>query len=140
MTPIVRWFRNLREKIFGSFFEGPTPPERLDKIVIVFANTHPNATKFDWVNFAMDHAREAYRAGWVRGYEKTERDPDEREIINNANPDIIADALNPDWRWSPEVKLEGNDEPLQDMPPNERDQLEHALRDARRKRKTPDRA
>lgn len=108
MTPVVRWFRNLREKLFGKFYEGPEPPERIGEIVIVYANTFPAATRADWVRFAADHAREAYRAGYVRGVEYIERDPEERVILTQLDPDVVADALSPDWRWSPEVELQGD--------------------------------
>ncbi len=134
MTPLVRWFRDVREKLFGRFYDGPQPPERLDKIVVVFSHLHQNATKRDWVEFAIAHARESYRSGWVRGFEHVERDPDERAIIEHADPDVMADALDPDWRWSPEVELSGErlDVPVPEMAPSEREAMEQMIKEAKR--------
>lgn len=107
MTPVGRWFRNVRERIFGSFFDGPEPPERLSQMVIAFAQTNPQATRFDWARFAIDHARECYRAGYTRGVEYIERDPDERVLLAQLAPEALASAIDPDWQWSPELTMDG---------------------------------
>lgn len=131
MTPLVRWFRNLREKLFGSFFEGPAPPDRLAQMAIVFANTNPTATRAEWLRFCIEHARESYRAGWVRGYEYTERDPDERAIISQVDPDVVATAMDPDWQWSPEVTLtEEPTEVIREEQLTEREEMERLFKQA----------
>jgi hypothetical protein len=83
MTPLMKWIRNAVEKLFGTFEEGEAAPKRIRLAVTLFATTHPKATIAEWVEFAASHAEESYRAGYVRGYEHTERlgpdwpDPDE---------------------------------------------------------------
>ena len=132
MTPLVRWFRNIRERIFGSFYDGPEPPDRLAQMVIAFALTNPQATRFDWTRFAIEHARECYRAGYTRGYEYIERDPDERAILTQLDPDALADALDPDWRWSPELDLNGiPKEPVNEFVFSEREEMERLMKQVR---------
>jgi|ERR1700722_2026544 len=131
-TPIVRWFRNLREKLLGKFYDGPEAPDRLRQMVVVFANTNPTATRLEWIRFAVEHAKESYRAGWVRGYEYTERDPDERAVMRHVDPEMIALAMDPDWEWSPEVKLA--EDPATVVPeeqPTEREEIERLFRQAK---------
>lgn len=98
MTPVVKWIRDTVERAFGRFYEGPTPPERLKRLVVVFGNKYRHATRNDWARFAMKHAEEAYKAGYVRGYEYTERD---REWPHKFPPDLLADMYDPDWKWRP---------------------------------------
>jgi hypothetical protein len=131
MTPLFRWFRNAYEKLFGKFFEGPQPPARLGEIVIVFANKYPAATRDDWVRFATEHANECYRSGWVRGYERGERDPDERDIIAQARPEVLADALEHDWRWSPEVVLNEPERVPKESAQTEAEEVEELMRELR---------
>lgn len=95
MTPFVRWLRKLREKTLGTFFEGPEPPKRLRDLAIMFAETHPNATREAWVEFAGNHAEEAYKLGYVRGIEYTERAPEIWEP--DISPEAMADAIDPEW-------------------------------------------
>ena len=73
MTPVVKFFRNAWEKHVGTFAEGPQPPTRLASIAEVFAKANPKATVAEWMKFAVDHAESAYRAGYVRGFERSER-------------------------------------------------------------------
>lgn len=132
MPPIVRWFRDIRERIFGKFYDGPEPPDRLAQMVIAFALTTPQATRFDWTRFAIDHARECYRAGYTRGVEYVERDPDERALLSQLDPDAIADALSPDWRWSPELDLNGiPKEPVQEFVFGEPEEMERLMKQVR---------
>lgn len=79
-TPLVRWLQRTTEKLLGTWREGPEPPKRLDDLVIVFARMHPHATRRQWVEVAQALAREAYRTGFVRGYEHAERDPEEPDV------------------------------------------------------------
>jgi hypothetical protein len=97
-TPLVRFFRRMAEKLFGTWKEGIEPPDRLGDMVITFANMHPHATRQDWVVFATFHAREAYRSGYLRGVEYAEREDDEPGL----DPDVLMDAMNgPSWRGRP---------------------------------------
>lgn len=133
MTPLVRWFRDIRERLFGKYFDGPEPPDRLSQMVIAFAQTNPQATRFDWTRFAIDHARECYRAGYTRGYEYTERDPDERAIISQLDPDLIATALDPDWKWSAELNINGiPKEPVREMVFSEQEEMQRLMDQVRR--------
>lgn len=105
MTPLVRFARNLVEKWFGTFNEGPDPPDRIMNMVFVFALEHPHATRGEWIRFAIEHAGESYRSAYVRGVEYAERD----ETLRNPNvpPEIIADQMDPNWRWGDEVDISG---------------------------------
>jgi hypothetical protein len=70
MTPFVRLLRRL----FGSPGLGPEAPEEVRDITVHFANMNPDATRREWVEFAAGQAAEAYRVGWLRGYEYQEAD------------------------------------------------------------------
>jgi hypothetical protein len=114
----------LAEKLAGHFYEGPEPPERIAEMARVFASLHPRATRGEWLAMAEELAREAYRSGWVRGFEYAERDPEEPAV----SPEVIADAHLPGWRdrahdWSWETGLPapgGLDlVPEDESPPNE---------------------
>ena len=120
MTPFVRWLRNAWQRSIGAFYEGPEAPDRLRAMVIVFANTFPNATRGEWVRFAVEHASECYRSGYMRGVEYAERDPE--GWMPGVPPESIADALDPDWRWSDPVDLIGSPDAL--PPPNHDDARE----------------
>lgn len=111
MTPFAQWWKKLRETWRGEYYEGPTPPVRLAQMVLAFAQTHPHATREDWINFSIEHAGEAYKAGYIRGEEWTERD---ETNYSGTSPEEIADALDPDWRWSPPIALTGR---LEDIVP-----------------------
>lgn len=93
-----KWLRARAEKWLGSFYDGPEPPERFDVMVEEFVRIYPNATRFEWMRFAVSHAREAYRAGYVRGVEYVEREPDWRPDLP---PEVLADHIDPNWKWRP---------------------------------------
>ena len=97
MTPFLRLLRRWRDKYLGTFYEGEDAPDRLAVPPVLFAQMHPGATRADWVAFATEFAREAYRTGWVRGYEHAERDPQVVEV----EPAVLADAIDPSWRDEP---------------------------------------
>lgn len=97
-----KFVRRTWEKFTGSWNEGPEPPDRLADMAVYFANVNPHATRLDWVRFATEHAREAYKSGFLRGFENSERDPEDSEV----DPDILADAYDSNWRWNP-ANLEG---------------------------------
>lgn len=104
MTPVVRCIRNFFEKSFGKFYEGPECPERFSEVVVVFANENPYASRAEWMRFATEHAAVAYKSGYTRGFEWAERD-DEDPVVS---PEELADSLDPDWRWSPDITLMGD--------------------------------
>ena len=89
-----QWLARVIEKVLGRFYEGPSIPERFENGVVEFANRHPHATRKDWSLFALEHASNAYEAGYVRGVERSERDYQHPVTA----PEVIADALDPHWR------------------------------------------
>lgn len=110
MTPFKRLSGRILERLRGVYHEGFEAPERLGEMVVAFANEYPHATRADWVRFASDHAAECYRSGYTRGYERVERDFE--NAMPNNRPEDIADELDPDWRWSPEIVLLGDGEAI----------------------------
>jgi hypothetical protein len=99
VTPLARLARNLVQRAANVFYEGPEPPARLEQMVVDFANGRRRATRREWSDMARKLAREAYKSGFVRGFEATIRDD---EIgLPKIPPELIADALDPDWRWAP---------------------------------------
>lgn len=95
MTPFGKFLKNLAEKAVGRFYEGPEAPLRLRDMVTAFANDHPRATKGEWVEFAAKLAEEAYKSGYVRGFEYTERTFDWRDDVP---PEVLADWIDPSWK------------------------------------------
>lgn len=102
----MKWLRKLAEKYAETYYEGPHPPARLSQMVVYFANLYPHATRQEWIAFAQGHAEECYRSGYSRGEEWAERDEDAQ--IPSGQPEAIADALDPDWRWRDSIELEGD--------------------------------
>jgi hypothetical protein len=96
MTRFAKFLHRLFDKIFGEWDEGPEPPARLREMALLFAEMHPRATRREWVDFAARHAGEAYRTGWVRGFEATVRE--EEKPWAGDMPEHQADALMPGWR------------------------------------------
>ena len=94
MTPFRKLLNRFIEKATGEFYEGPEPPKRVEDMVVMFANDHPKATRKEWVDFATELVGEAYRIGWTRGYEATERTFDWRSDIP---PEELADMIDPTW-------------------------------------------
>lgn len=115
MTPFARWLRSKAEKWIGTFYEGPEPPDRIDQLVAAFVEMYPNATRGEWIKFAIEHGREAYRSGYQRGAEYTERTDDWHPQVP---PEVVADAIDPDWRWRPMDRgIEyGDAQPVTDEP------------------------
>lgn len=77
MTPIKRLLRNFAQKMTNVYYDGPEPPARLLDAVRHFAGCI--RTQAEWKQFAATHACEAYRTGYVRGLEWSERDLDRRD-------------------------------------------------------------
>jgi hypothetical protein len=111
MNRVSRWFNDLYQRLRDRYYEGPNPPNRIVQIAELYADTHPRATRGDWIEFASNHAKEAYRAGWVRGFEWRER---------TMRGEIVREVDEADWEWESEVELtdlerEVNDAPFQMM-------------------------
>lgn len=100
-TLVRRW----AEKLLGQYYEGPEMPERYREAVLAFSNEHPRATLKEWVEFSQAWAEVAYKAGFRRGYENVEREENPKSEFD---PEVFADAYDPDWRWRPAMVLEGN--------------------------------
>jgi hypothetical protein len=83
MTPFMRLLKKIWERHLGTWEEGPEPPQRIRNLAEIFARTNPHATVQEWLDFTVAHAEGAYKEGYVRGFERTERlgpdwgDPDE---------------------------------------------------------------
>ena len=105
MTPLAKLARGILERLLGRFYEGPEPPARLGEMVVAFANDHPRATRGEWVWFCRQHAAECYRSGYTRGVERAERDF--WNAMPSVLPEEVADELDPDWRWQPDIRLLG---------------------------------
>lgn len=105
MTPLAKLSRGVLERLAGVFYEGPEPPTRLARMVVLFARAHPRATRRTWADFAADHAAESYRSGYVRGFEEAER----RWGRPGPSPEELADQRDPGWRNSPAVDLSDPD-------------------------------
>jgi hypothetical protein len=99
------WVRRKLEKAADVFYEGEAAPERLREQVIAFSNLFPSATRGDWIAFAAGFAEECYRAGYLRGVEYVERDP---EAFDAKSPEAIADEIDPNWRWRPMIEVEND--------------------------------
>ncbi len=87
VTPLMKFIRNTKEKLLGSYEEGPEPPKRLQQTAELFARTNPKATVAQWLEFASELAGTSYQQGYVRGFERGERlgpdwqDPDEMAAL-----------------------------------------------------------
>lgn len=79
MSMLGRAVNKAYELIRSTYYEGPDPPGRLKQIVIDFANSHPKATRKQWVAFCSKLADDSYRDGYTRGFEWAERDLDRRD-------------------------------------------------------------
>jgi|HubBroStandDraft_4_1064222.scaffolds.fasta_scaffold68050_2 hypothetical protein len=91
--------RDTFERLLGRFSEGPEPPARLAQLVVEFANANPRARRAEWVAMAKKVAEVAYRSGYVRGWEATVRDKE--APWRRLPPELVADTMDPDWRWRP---------------------------------------
>lgn len=102
---VKSWIRRKLEEWMGEYSEDGSPPDRLRLEVLSFAEMYPNATRGQFVDFAARFAGECWRAGYIRGVEWAERDPDEVA----ASPEQLADKFDPEWRWRPagDLNLEG---------------------------------
>jgi hypothetical protein len=98
---LIRRARRALEWLLGRWYEGPEVPWRLIHEVRIFAKWRPRATRMQWARFAAGLAEECYKAGYMRGVEYVERG----ELSRQADPDAVADQIDPGWRHRPAVDL-----------------------------------
>jgi len=130
VTPLKKLVVTAMEKIIGRYYEGPEPPAYIDRMVAQFAQDAPKATRAQWTAFALGLAQEAYRTGYTRGYEYTERTDDWHPALP---PDVIADMMDSTWKDDGRgIKLDDPGAIVPDEPPTEgevmnQEQLEDTL-------------
>jgi hypothetical protein len=86
----------LLEKMLGRFKEGPPPPPRYAQSAQLFGVYHRGASAYEWRAFAVTLAENAYRDGFMRGYQWKERGSrlaavDPREMIDGRQLGIRPD-------------------------------------------------
>lgn len=86
--------RKMVERVLGRFYEGPEPSDRYAEQVFAFRRFYPRATAEEWASFASNLASNAYRDGYVRGFEWKERRLDER---SDDDPELIAARARHEW-------------------------------------------
>ena len=96
MTPLAKLVGRVAEKIAGTWNEGPELPARLRRQPVEFAASNPLANRDAWRRFCERLAEACYRAGFQRGFEHSERDPE--PSWRALPPELEADARDPDWR------------------------------------------
>jgi hypothetical protein len=79
VTPFARFLSRIAEKITDRYYEGPEEPQRLAEEVRLFRAMYPAASPEEWADFTARLAGNAYRAGYTRGFEYAERDPNPPE-------------------------------------------------------------
>jgi hypothetical protein len=97
-TRIRNLFMRLVDKLSGRFYEGPSPPRRLNDSARLFKLMHPKATADEWEAFARRQAANAYRDGFVRGYGWQERGWEGPAM----EPERIAELQAHDWSLADE--------------------------------------
>jgi hypothetical protein len=119
------------EKALGRFYEGPEPPPRLTEELKLFRVMHPLATPAEWEAVAARLIVNAYRDGYVRGFEAMERDPSQRGEVEGA----LLLAQREDWSLAAadpriaRILATGRDDadPLAGVPPDEQHAFLEAL-------------
>lgn len=130
---LKNWIRTKAEKALDRFYEGPQPPERLIELVLAFVELYPNATRADWMRFAIEHGNECYRSGYQRGVEYVERAPETWRP--DVPPEVVADMVDPDWRWRPYdggIEYEQHEVPVTEEPNEVQRVIDEIKRTARK--------
>jgi hypothetical protein len=96
VTPLQKIVAKLADKVAGTWNEGAAPPERFQKYAEEFGAMNPRATRKKWADFAARLAGEAYRAGFRRGFEHSERELEPG--FQRLPPELVADHEDPEWR------------------------------------------
>lgn len=100
MTLLGKFIRNAMERYLKRFYEGPLPPvgRYADMISDFESIEDPRCpTIVAWREFAMRMAAMAYREGYVRGFECSERE-DQPWKQPGVTLEEIADYEMPGWR------------------------------------------
>lgn len=132
MRTVRDFVRGTLERMLGRLADGPAPPPRLREGATFFRVQYPAATVDEWERFAALHAEEAYRAGFIRGLEWSERELDR---MDPDTPERIADSLRHDWslarsipsmRETLDKRVDLND-PFAGIPPEQRVEVAREL-------------
>lgn len=91
-----RWLRNWAEKLSNSFYEDINPPPIFAYSAEVYGRKE--RTQEEWQAFAVSVAEQAYRTGYVRGVEYTERSDWWRSDIP---PEAAAEMQDKSWMERP---------------------------------------
>jgi hypothetical protein len=102
VTLLQRTIRRWCERLLDRWQEGPDVPDRLLEEVGHFREMLPGATPLQWEVFTQGLTAAAYREGYLRGFEASERGFD-RPWRHSASPEFIADLESPGWRDSPRL-------------------------------------
>jgi hypothetical protein len=90
-----KWMRKSAERVARRFYEGPEPPPRLFDEIMIFEKLHPCPTQEQWRAFVTGSIANAYRDGYIRGYEHHERLPTSSEFEQQKW--LEAEAHRHDW-------------------------------------------
>lgn len=120
-----RKLAQLRDRWKGQWYEGPEPPPRLVEEVVIFRLLYPDASQARWQAFVDSAVRNAYRDGFVRGFQWNERDWDGKPT---EDAERIAELMAHDWsladqtgpRYDLLLKGVNPDDPLSHLPPDQR--------------------
>lgn len=104
------------ERLLGRYYEGQRVPKAYALAALQFGTSFPEATPEQWMEFAADLAGEAYRGGYVRGFEWSEREPTPLEY----EPEVLADGLYPEWRFSRGLNYDGTEQIVMTIEEKER--------------------
>ncbi len=72
-------------------------PARFQQMVEQFTAAHPRATRGEWLAMAVKLAEVAYKAGYVRGWEASVRDPEQMPTTEKVN--AAAEWEGQDFSW-----------------------------------------
>lgn len=96
--------RDALERILGRYREGPRLPLRFVEVAERYWASSDERVPREWLAFAIGLASSAYRDGYVRGFESSERW--ERPWSSSPSPEDIADAEEPGWRTTAPHRFE----------------------------------
>jgi hypothetical protein len=90
---VMRWLMKLVEKWQQRYYEGPEAPPRLGEELRLWLALNPDATRETIAGYCQVLLDAAYRDGFTRGYDWTERGWDK----SGEDPEAIAETLSQDW-------------------------------------------
>jgi len=93
MTPFMKLIRKILHKLLGRYYEGPRPPPRLVEEFRLWENLNDTCARETLVGYAAFLINQAYRDGFVRGYEWQERGWEGPAI----EPEQLIEAETQDW-------------------------------------------